>query len=57
MKKNYSGPFFKKTSEGLELADFCKDCAFGDEEGCLLNPCIHFQYTEETEKTERDPDA
>lgn len=53
-KHKYTGPFFKKTSEGFELADICKECAFGDAEGCLMCPCIYFQTVEPQEAGDSD---
>ena len=51
------GPFFVRTVETNEtgtdvkycLAPMCKECAFGDESGCVLKPCIHFQFDDEVE--------
>jgi hypothetical protein len=43
------GPFFIREGETYDLAPMCKDCAFGDEEGCTLKPCIYFQFDEEVE--------
>lgn len=45
-----SGPFFVKENNEYILADICKNCAFGDEEGCLLDPCIYLEFIEEDEK-------
>lgn len=56
METNYSGPFFVK-SENSEyvLSDVCKNCAFGDEISCCLNPCIYFQVIAESdEENEKD---
>ena len=44
MDMNYSGPFFVKSESGYVLADICKNCAFGDEISCYLNPCIHLYH-------------
>ena len=50
---NVKGPFFVKSNEGkFELSECCKDCAFGDESGCLMCPCIYFPNIEE-EDTEQ----
>ena len=36
------GPFFIKNEKGeYELAPMCKECAFGDEKNCCLNPCTY----------------
>ena len=43
MSKTIKGPFFVKNDTEYELTDFCKQCAFGDELGCLMNPCIYFE--------------
>lgn len=40
----HSGPFFVKSENGYVLSDICKDCAFGDEDYCCLNPCIHLYH-------------
>ncbi len=49
------GPFFVKNEEGkFELADFCKECAFcDDEEGaCVMLKCLVVpDYSEESEDT------
>ena len=41
--KNCKGPFYVKDGEKYVLSDICKECAFGDELGCLMNPCIYFE--------------
>lgn len=45
------GPFFEKDYTNgkpeYKLAKFCKECAFGDADLCLLNPCIYFQFDDE----------
>lgn len=49
------GQFFVRTVETNEtdteycLAPMCKECAFGDEAGCALKPCIYFQFDDEVE--------
>lgn len=53
------GPFFVRTVETNETGTdveyclapiaMCKKCAFGDEAGCTLKPCICFQFDEEVE--------
>lgn len=43
------GPLFVKKDGEFELAECCKECAFGDEAGCLLNPCIYFDFPREEE--------
>lgn len=58
MKNNYKGPFFTKTDEGYVLSDICKNCAFGDEISCFLNPCMYLfavaENAEEEDEEEED---
>ena len=53
-----TGPFFKKVliddKPRYILADFCEQCAFGDENACLLNPCIYFQFDDEPEENDEE---
>ena len=55
MKNKYKGPFFTKTDEGYVLSDICKNCAFGDEIACYLNPCIYLCAV--AENTEEDGES
>lgn len=36
---NMKGPFFVKENGEMKLAGFCKECAFGDETGCVFDDC------------------
>lgn len=54
MKNEYKGPFFKKTDEGYALSDICKNCAFGDEISCYLNPCIYLCAVAENTEEENE---
>lgn len=54
MNKSYAGPFFTKSDEGYILSDICKDCAFGDEISCCLNPCIYLCAVAEQTDEEED---
>lgn len=47
------GPFYVKHLEDFVLAEICRDCGFGDENGCLMNPCIFMPQGEEEEEEEK----
>ena len=44
------GPFYVKDEfDNYILADMCKECAYGDEQGCVMKPCVYFPFDNEEE--------
>lgn len=52
MKVN--GPFFVKEGDQYKLAPICEECSFGNSAGCLLKPCVYFDYLVDEEKEEEE---
>ena len=52
---DWSGPFFIKNEKGeYKLAPMCKECGFGDKDGCCLKPCTYLWSMAEAEKKNND---
>jgi hypothetical protein len=44
------GPFYVKDGDEYVLSDICRECAFGDEKGCIMLKCIAVPDYEEDEE-------